>query len=328
MTENLHGREKNSRDDLAADREQALGEALGRAIGDHLDAAAPPATPLLADIEDTAVARARARTARRAVVAVAASVAVVVGGLVGWNALRGDATTTVFVTSGDRSTPSTPTAPVTGEAESAPRGAAQELAPGIDTGTEEDDSNHLVSAAPTPEELSTGPVLEWTEIDPGFADLFNFDSLDDGRVLARAWGIGDELVIDGERAVYTDNGIDWTELPLPDGIIIRRIDISGDRWLAWGRPRSSDDPREVIDRVFFTDDRGANWTELLVNVPPDPEPVSPYCERHLWVDSVLASGERIALVVDGYATFGACAKTWGAGWLRVPEQGSRPCWNR
>ena len=25
---------------------------------------------------------------------------------------------------------------------------------------------------------------------------------------------------------------------------------------------------------------------------------------------------------------GACAGTWGAGWLRVPEQGSRPCWNR
>ena len=24
----------------------------------------------------------------------------------------------------------------------------------------------------------------------------------------------------------------------------------------------------------------------------------------------------------------ACAGTWGAGWLRVPEQGSRPCWNR
>ena len=27
-------------------------------------------------------------------------------------------------------------------------------------------------------------------------------------------------------------------------------------------------------------------------------------------------------------TSGACAKAWGAGWLRVPEQGSRPCWNR
>ena len=32
---------------------------------------------------------------------------------------------------------------------------------------------------------------------------------------------------------------------------------------------------------------------------------------------------RVLEVIEG-----ACAKTWGAGWLRVPEQGSRPCWNR
>ena len=184
-------------------------------------------------------------------------------------------------------------------------GAAQEGSPGIDTGTGEDGSNQFVSAGPTPEELSSGPVLQWTEIDPGFADLFNFESLDDGRVLARAWGIGDELVLDGERAVFTDNGIDWTGFPLPDGIVIRRIDISGDRWLAWGRPRSSDGPREVIDRVFFTDDRGANWNELLLQVPPDPKLASPYCERHLWVSSALASGERFVLEVGGYATFDA-----------------------
>ena len=25
---------------------------------------------------------------------------------------------------------------------------------------------------------------------------------------------------------------------------------------------------------------------------------------------------------------GAFAEVWGGGWLRVPEQGSRPCWNR
>ena len=30
----------------------------------------------------------------------------------------------------------------------------------------------------------------------------------------------------------------------------------------------------------------------------------------------------------GAATVRGCAGTWGAGWLRVPEQGSRPCWNR
>ena len=33
--------------------------------------------------------------------------------------------------------------------------------------------------------------------------------------------------------------------------------------------------------------------------------------------------------LDGFLqTSGGCAESWGAGWLRVPERGSRPCWNR
>ena len=300
MNENLHERGFRDRvragadappgagsgsDRSAADDEHDLGAALAGAIGDRVDAAAPPVKPPMAAIADLAAARARRRTARRTVMAAAASVAVV-GGVVWSNVLERDTATNVIVAAieDDDSSPL------------ASAGTAQ------DDPAEPAQDDPAEPASPTPEELSTGPVLQWTEIDPGFADLFNFESLDDGRVLARAWGTGDERVIDGERAVYTDDGIDWTELRLPGGIIIRRIDISGERWLAWGRPRSSDDPREVIDRVFYTDDRGANWTELLVNVPPDPEPVSPYCERHLWVDSVLASGERIVLVVDGYVT--------------------------
>ena len=37
---------------------------------------------------------------------------------------------------------------------------------------------------------------------------------------------------------------------------------------------------------------------------------------------------RIAAGQRPRPSFRAFAETWGAGWLRVPEQGSRPCWNR
>ena len=157
----------------------------------------------------------------------------------------------------------------------------------------------------TPEELSTGPVLEWTEIDPGFADLFNFESLGDGGVLARAWGIGDELVLDGERAVYTDNGIDWTELPLPDGIVVRGIDTSSDRWVAYGWTHGSDEPRELADRVFFTDDRGATWIEAIVDIPVDSIPESAHCDRFLFVDSASVSDDGIVVDLWGYRVLDA-----------------------
>ena len=152
----------------------------------------------------------------------------------------------------------------------------------------------------TPEELSTGPVLEWTEIDPGFADLFNFESVDDGRVLARAWGIGDELAMDGERAVYTDNGIDWTELPLPEGIVIRGIDISGDRWLAYGHTHGDHEQGDLVDRVFFTDNRGANWTEVKLDIPPDSIAAPSHCDRYLFVQSASVADDGIEVDVWGY----------------------------
>ncbi len=97
-----------------------------------------------------------------------------------------------------------------------------------------------------PEGLSTGPVLEWTEIDPGFADLYAFESLDSGRVLARAWYVGDELSLGGERAVYTDNGADWTELPLPEGIVVRDID-NGSTVEQASEPETSLDDLLVFD---------------------------------------------------------------------------------
>ena len=151
-----------------------------------------------------------------------------------------------------------------------------------------------------PEELSTGPVLEWTEIDPGFADLHAFESLDSGRVLARAWAVGDELSMDGERAVYTDNGTDWTELPLPEGIVVRGIDNVGERWVAYGRTHGSDDYLELVDRVFLSGDQGATWTELALDIPADPTPASSQCVRFLVVDSASISDDGIVVDIWGY----------------------------
>ena len=294
MTPNIH----DQLADLgAADDEQSLGAALGRAMSDRINATAPPMPPPLVEIADRAAARARVRTAQHALVAVAASVLVVVGGVVGWNALNRAGTTTVFVTSDRVPDQSTGTVPATGEP--APDTGSRLAS----AGTGQDDSH--ASETPTPEDLSTGPVLQWTEIDPGFADLFGFESAGDGRVVAYAWPEGVERVVYGDRAVVTENGTDWEELPLPDGLIPQTIDISGDRWLVTGRYRNFDAPEGRLNRVFFSDDEGITWTELEFEVPPDPALASPYLEENLWVRPGLVSGERMVLVLQGYTTVDA-----------------------
>ena len=296
MTGNMHDQEADPR--AAEDDDQSLGAALGRAIGAQVDATAMPALLPLSTMADRAAARARVQAARRAVVAVAASISVVLGGVVGWNALNQRATTTVFVTAADPSAPSTGTVPVTGEPDSAaPTGteedASGQLAP---AGIERDDATG--SETLSPQDLSTGPVLQWTEVDPGFSDLFGFESAGDGRVIAYAWPEDVEQVLHGERAVVTANGTDWEELPLPEGLIPTKIDIAGDRWLVTGRYRSFDAADGRLDRAFFSDDQGTTWTELQFEIPPDPALASPYLQENLWVRPALVSGERMVLA-DG-----------------------------
>ena len=299
-------------DDLAADDEEDLGAALGRAIGDRVDAAAPPAMPPLVEIEDLVVARARARTTRRAVVVVAASVAVAVGGLVGWNALDRDATTTLLVTAVDPPGPSTGSVPASGASGSVAPGGEPELEPEAAPVEESDSSSPSVPAAVdaegdepaepgvlTPEEMSTGPVLQWTEIEPEFIDLFGLESVGDGRVVARAYRNDGEpgSVVAEELVVVTADGTNWVEVPMPEGVSPDQLDISGDRWVVAGRGTGSGSIGSTASRVFYSDDQATTWTELDISLPPDPAPASPWLVDETWVTSVLVSGQTIVLVV-------------------------------
>ena len=115
-------------------------------------------------------------------------------------------------------------------------------------------------------------MLQWTEIDTGFVDLFGIESVGDGRVIARAWHDTDttENTYVAEMIVVTTNGTDWTELPMPAGIVPDHIDISGDRWVVAGPDAGSDPFDGALGRAFFSDDGGASWTELALSLPPPP----------------------------------------------------------
>ncbi len=148
------------------------------------------------------------------------------------------------------------------------------------------------AAAFTPEEKSTGTVLEWTEFDPDEAfgpilgELNTIESVGDGRVLFSTFGPSDN------RVMVTENGRDWAELPLPaDNIIPRHLDIAGNRWLITGPILSPNDAEPVgipSDKVFFSDDQGATWTELAFSSDDAPDGIS-------GVIAAMASGERMVV---------------------------------
>ncbi|MYA16795.1 MAG: hypothetical protein F4Z28_08510, partial [Gammaproteobacteria bacterium] len=305
-------------EDRDAVEELELGEALGRALREQPETAWT--TPPVSLIAERAAARARARAARRTVAGVAAAAALIIGGVVVWNGLDGDGTGTVVVspddpdaTDPDGAGLDTATADGTGmsaassaEADGPATGAAAD-----DPSTSSDppaveDDQPAHPDKPTPEELSTGPVLQWTEIDPGFVDLYLLKSVGDGRVLAR--GRRDAGLIENpsavDQVVVTTNGVDWIDVPMPAGIVPQFADISGDRWVVTGDGGLSDaggiwtgSAPASLDRAFFSDDEGATWTELALNLPTDPAWASPYVVEDSRVAGVLVSGKNVVLVV-------------------------------
>lgn len=320
-------------DDRREDRpagadDQELGAALGEAVAREADS--PVVPPPVADIAERAAVRARARRVRHGVVGIAAAAALIAG-LVTWSSLdgedgNGNLQVATRPTVPERSEPAasepdpaTDAAERAGEAE--PAGAANEPAaappaespgdgsspaglqpadpPAADPGGGPVDPDSG-SAAPetrpiTPEELSTGPTLSWTEVSldapPGIVEIQRLVTVGDGRIAARAWGEA------GDRIVVTDDGTTWTVVPAPAGIAPGLIDIAGARWVVAGVDASGP---ERTERVFHSDDEGATWTELTIDVGTGAGPLPSHCVMQARVTAVLASGDRMVVVVETY----------------------------
>ena len=241
--------EHHTPDDLVNADDDSLGSALGTAIHERVDA--PAYRPPVAFIAERAAAQARARNTRRAVLSVAAAAALVAGGISAWSALDNGKTTELIVV--DEPTVIADPAP-TAALDEGPPETIQDLPP----------SEPETSIGPaTPESLSTGPVPSWTEFEPtgvfgaDVVDVHSVVSVGDGRVLVQAYGP------DGNQVLVTDNGTDWSVVPMPPDFLPERFDIAGDRWLVTGWDATS---LENSAEAFFSDDQGATWTDLTLDI--------------------------------------------------------------
>lgn len=238
-------------DDQAPD--PVLGSVLGSALRAQTDAPIEP--PPTSEISERAAVLVRVRAVRRAIVGIAASVTLLAGGVVAYNAFGSDDGTPIVATEPYvDTTPETPTTV-----------APDEVLPPDDPGTS---------------------ALTWTEYDPSelfgadLPDVYGGGTVGDGRVFARAWA-GNA----GSQILISDNGSDWTRADIPTGVSPQHVDISGDRWLLAGVNTSGSGASYL---VFYSDDQGANWTEVALN---------PTTEGEQWIMMARASGQNMVIVV-------------------------------
>lgn len=175
-----------------------------------------------------------------------------------------------------------------------------------------DDEVHVTG----PADVSRGPALEWTEFDPGLGNtdyLGPFEPLGDGRILVRSLRFEDnERPVLNLQYLVTENGVDWSEVPMPSDIAPLSYDLSGNRWLVAGydftgglpqaTEESEDSQSQSVSefRAFFSDNQGASWTELefdwsssSLEEPPTDE------QLPLVASTALTSGDHMVIVLQG-----------------------------
>ncbi len=200
----------------------ALRSAIGARVGDTVQ------TPPVSLIAERAAARARTRTVQRSVVGIAASITLLAGGLVAYNA---------FDTGHDSPTVATEPTVTT---------------PQTDAPTPQTD--------PSVDGEATTAPLDWTRSDPGQqsnALLVNAAqpyTLGDGRVAAHRWRYG---------LIVSDDGNDWTSVDIPAPFSPEHAELSSQRWLVTGYgERETDFSEWPVNQAFYSDDQGTTWTEL------------------------------------------------------------------
>lgn len=145
-------------------------------------------------------------------------------------------------------------------------------------------------APPRPEDLSTGPLLAWQEIEPPGPGLYALESTSDGRVVA--WS---HFAEGDEHAYVTGDGTHWDAVRLPDGIQPRALAVADDRWavVGWAAADAAVSPLSLLAsgaRAFLSEDQGATWTDLQLRGSEAERPLPEY---------VSAVYNPTALALDG-----------------------------
>ncbi len=152
-------------------------------------------------------------------------------------------------------------------------------------------SNVAAAGALSPEDMSTGPILQWTEFDPAIDGPGTLFSIGDGRVMIRG-----ETSPGESQLLSTSNGSDWSAVPLPSGLSPHTLDLTGARWAVAGW--SQDDPSDAdfSGRIYISDNRGVSWTEVALQ--SDPPDLPEYAIAYVRVNAVATSGAQVVALTS------------------------------
>ena len=146
--------------------------------------------------------------------------------------------------------------------------------------------SNAVAGAPSPADMSTGPILQWTQFDPVGNGRGSLYSIGDGRVVIRG-----ETQTGVSQLWSTSDGSDWSVVPLPSGLSPHTFDLTGARWAVAGWSHEYPGDVDLGGRIYISDDQGASWTQATLQI--DPPDLPEHAIAHLRVVAVATSGAQV-----------------------------------
>ena len=195
-------------------------------------------------------------------------------------------------------------------------GAASQLAAQSDRLDDAAIIDDEIAGTPTPEGVSTGPLLQWSEFHPGIQRPGVLFSTGDGRVV-----IGGQTSAAEPYFIVTADGSDWSELHLPPAIWPHSLDLTGERWAVAGWSRNDQRDAVIGGRIYVSDDEGSTWHE--VRPEAEPRELPEYVVAHSRVVAVATSGPHVVAVVETHLSLDVEALLLDRGLL---PSGAHPHW--
>lgn len=176
-------------------------------------------------------------------------------------------------------------------------------------------------AGASPQTMGTGPILSWTEFDPGIGGaeaVTALRSIGDGRVV-----VGGRTSLGEPYWMITSNGTHWSELSLPAAIWLDSLDLSGERWVVSGRRHDNLPGAAGYERVYVSDDEGLSWFEATPQVEHLDLPE--YVNAWPNVSAVAAVGTQVVAFVSAHFDFDLLAFLADQG--RIPAAARSGGWS-
>ncbi len=161
-----------------------------------------------------------------------------------------------------------------------------------------------VAADPSPEDVSTGPILQWTEIELDIPYGIALHTTSDGRIVAAGGRLPGESFAGVSHLLVTQDGAAWTRVPLPHELYPLSLDMSDQRVAVSGVPSTAPpvggDEAEMGVPVFVSGDEGATWTQVQLDIQAARRDLHDDATVELSLTSVFVSGDYVLAAAQGH----------------------------